>query len=78
MTEARPSTATLILRLREEERKRLLSMSQEELADLVLDLWDQMDVMEQGLRKHELTAVYEHDRANHATARLKKLSTEKA
>jgi len=60
--------------MRKDERERLLHMSHEELADLVLELYDQLDDLQQKVTKHQLTAVYQKDRADQATRQFKRLS----
>ena len=69
-----PNTSELLCKLREDERERLISLPQEELADLVLELYDQLDAAETAVRKHELCAVYQTDRADQATRQFKRLT----
>ena len=70
----RTHTDDLICKMREDERARLLDKPPEELVDLILELYDQVDTLENRVRKYELTAVYQKDRADQATRQFKALS----
>jgi len=67
-------TSELLCKMQEDERERLLSLSHEELADLVIELYEQLDDLQQKATKHQLTAVYQKDRADRATSQFKILS----
>jgi hypothetical protein len=70
----RTHTDGLIRKLKEDERNHLLQKPKEELVELILELYEQIDILEQGVRKHELSAVYQKDRADRATHQFKTLS----
>ena len=74
MSEGRTNTDDLICKLKEDERNHLLQKSKEELVALVLELYEQVDILEGKVRKQELIAVCQKDRVDQATRQFKILS----